>query len=122
MPLATPHTALESCVQLVDSDSLPTVLSKLNDLMSTGVGLPTLTASASFVSNLVNNSKVAGVMGSHVGPLLKTLLNGLKDQSSAVRKTYCTALGYVCRVTPIKRVGTFSLACGCCLGSAASHD
>jgi len=95
--------ALSSCLLVVDDDSIPGVIAKLTDIISTGLGLPTLTGAAKFVISLTG-SKSAPAMREHVVPLITQLQKGLKDQSPTLRKVYADALGHLCRVAKKKRV------------------
>ena len=96
--------AVASCLQVVDVASLPSVVSRLTEVLQQGIGLPTLTATGKCIISLVN-SPVGGDMREHVGPLMSALVQGLNDQSTSVRRVFAAALGYLCRVAKRKRVG-----------------
>ena len=96
--------AVSSCLQVVDAAALPSVMSRLTDILQQGLGLPTLTATGKCIISLVN-SGVGSEMKEHVGPLMSALVSGLSDQSTSVRKVFAAALGYLCRVSRRKRVG-----------------
>ena len=96
--------AVQSCLQVVDAQSLPSVVSRLTDILQQGIGLPTLTATGKFIISLVN-SPVGGELKEHAGPLMSALVQGLNDQSTSVRRVFAAALGYLCRVAKRKRVG-----------------
>ena len=96
--------AVSSCLQVIDAPALPSVMSRLTDILNQGLGLPTLTAAGKCIISLVN-SPVGSEMKEHVGPLMSALVNGLGDQSTSVRKVFAAALGYLCRVSRRKRVG-----------------
>ena len=96
--------AVASCLHVIDANALPSVMSRLTDILQQGLGLPTLTAAGKCIISLVN-SPVGGEMKEHVGPLMSALVNGLGDQSTSVRKVFAAALGYLCRVSRRKRVG-----------------
>jgi proteasome component ECM29 len=95
--------ALSSCLLVVDDASVPPIVSKLTDIISTGLGLPTLTAAAKFVVSLAN-SKSGPAMREHVVPLMSTLQKGLSDQSPTLRKLYADTLGFLCKIAKKKRV------------------
>ena len=96
--------AVASCLHQVDGNALPSVMSRLTDILQQGLGLPTLTATGKCIISLVN-SPAGPEMKEHVGPLMSALVNGLGDQSTSVRKVFAAALGYLCRVSRRKRVG-----------------
>ena len=96
--------AVASCLQVIDTNALPSVMSRLTDILQQGLGLPTLTATGKCIISLVN-SPVGPEMKEHIGPLMSALVNGLGDQSTSVRKVFAAALGYLCRVSRRKRVG-----------------
>jgi hypothetical protein len=87
--------AVASCLLVVDEESIPLLITKLTDIIHTGIGLPTLTGAARFVVSLAN-SKHAAAMRDHLAPLMTQLLQGLSDQSATLRKIYADALGYCC--------------------------
>ena len=64
--------ALSSCLLVVDDESIQPLLAKLTDIISTGIGLPTLTGAAKFVVSLVN-SKSGPAMREYVAPLIQQL-------------------------------------------------
>lgn len=92
--------AIDACLQLVDEDSIVSVLNSLCDILRAGVGLPTLTAAAKMVGTLANTPALAPHMAPKIKPVMLTLYNGLLDKSPSVRKSYATALGYCCKIAP----------------------
>ena len=97
--------AVASCLQVVDAESLPSVISRLSEVLQQGIGLPTLTATAKFIISLVNSPVGNEMKEQAIGPLMSSLVQGLNDQSTSVRRVFAAALGYLCRVSKRKRVG-----------------
>jgi len=89
--------AITSCQRLIDEKTLPGVLDRLCEMLRGGVGLPTLVACSSMVTHLASGP-YAGAVGDLISPVLQSLVRGLSDGSPTVRKSYCTAIGYCCRI------------------------
>jgi len=90
--------AITSCMLLVDAESIKGVVDSLCEVLRNGVGLPTLTAAAKFVSNMATNPSLGHLMTPYLPPLVKVLHAGLLDNSLTLRSAYATALGYCCKI------------------------
>lgn len=97
------NTALERCMRLVDAESVAPVVTRLSELLRAGVGLPTLVAGARVVIQL-STGPSANALQEHSTELIKVLQQGQLDRSPSVRKTFSSAIGYLCRVAKKKRV------------------
>jgi proteasome component ECM29 len=98
------HEAIDSCLRLVDQDTIAPVLTTITDVLRTGVGLPCLTAAAKAISTLASQPLLAPHMAQGIKPVMLRLHHGLLDRSPTVRKCFSSALGYCCKIAPVNTV------------------
>ena len=97
---ATRHSpmmdALETCVDQIDAESLPQLVSRLNTIIRKGIGLPTRAGSARFVCSLVQ--RIPLDLKPHADSIMKALSAVVYDRSPAVRKANATAIAQISRI------------------------
>ncbi|KAJ3341578.1 hypothetical protein HDU91_000683 [Kappamyces sp. JEL0680] len=88
--------ALDQCVHYVDRDSLLDLVPKLCHIIRKGVGLPTRAGTARFIYTLVQ--RLPQELKEHADAILKALSGAVFDRSPAVRKSFSTAAGHICKL------------------------
>ncbi|XP_066994237.2 proteasome adapter and scaffold protein ECM29 isoform X2 [Anabrus simplex] len=81
------------CVQYVDAETLESLVPRIIELMRASVGLGTRVACAHLVVLLAQHLKLE--LQPYTGKLLATLVNGLLDRNSVIRKNYATTIGHL---------------------------
>jgi proteasome component ECM29 len=97
--------SLDLCVKYVDSSNSEEVTRRLIEILKTGVGMPTKTGAARFISSLTYSKSEE--MAPHASKLLVALANTLKDRSPAARKGFANAAANVAKLAPITSVGKY---------------
>ncbi|XP_071853904.1 proteasome adapter and scaffold protein ECM29-like [Apostichopus japonicus] len=84
---------INTCVQYVDVEVLTELVPRLNDLIKSGIGVGTKAGCANLVIMIVQQCPLD--LEPFAGKILGSLLSGLNDKSSAVRKLNATAIGHL---------------------------
>ncbi|KRT79156.1 HEAT domain-containing protein [Oryctes borbonicus] len=94
--IAKSHFTTETvtkCLQYADATILEELVPKVTELMKGSVGLGTRVACAHFITLLV--IQLGQSLQPYTGKFLASLVNGLTDRNSAIRKHYASAIGHL---------------------------
>ncbi|XP_038067101.1 proteasome adapter and scaffold protein ECM29-like [Patiria miniata] len=84
---------INMCAQYVDADVLVELVSRICDLIRSGIGMGTKAGCSSFIILLCHQCPLD--LSPYAGKLLSAFLTGLNDKSPAVRKSNATAIGHL---------------------------
>ncbi|XP_029040341.2 proteasome adapter and scaffold protein ECM29 isoform X1 [Osmia bicornis bicornis] len=84
---------ITKCIQYIDADILKELMPKVIELIKSSVGFGTKITCLHFIILLSTHFKQE--MQPYTGKVLSTLMNGLLDRNSVVRKNNATAIGHI---------------------------
>ncbi|RUP51830.1 hypothetical protein BC936DRAFT_145387 [Jimgerdemannia flammicorona] len=96
---------IEQCVDQVDEQVLTELTPRIIYIIRKGTGLPTKAGCARFIVTLCMNRRT--IFEPHADNVLKSLSGAVQDRNAAVRKSYATAVGYVCQFSTNTRTINF---------------
>jgi len=100
--------AVEVCIdQIPANDDLGEICPELARLARSGVGLPTLAATARAIARIVARRELEESLRPYAGILLKGLAASLNDRSSTVRRTFAATAAAVARLAPDNEVHAY---------------
>lgn len=87
---------VESTIDQLDASILEALVPKLANIIRKGMGLPTKAGVARYVVSIC--SRMPLDLQPHADSLLQALSGVVGDRSAPVRKSFATAVGYICRI------------------------
>lgn len=93
---------IEHCVNQIDEEVMEELTPRILHIVRKGTGLPTKAGCARFIVTLVMNRRTA--FTPFADAYLKALSGTIKSKNSVIRKSYATAIGYVCQLATYDRL------------------
>ncbi|KAI8374250.1 proteasome stabiliser-domain-containing protein [Radiomyces spectabilis] len=93
---------IEHCVNQIDQDVMQVLAPRLIQIIKKGTGLPTKAGCARFIVTLVMNRRA--VVELYADSILKALSGAIRSKNPVVRKSYATAVGYICQLATYDRL------------------
>ncbi|GBG26067.1 Proteasome-associated protein ECM29-like [Hondaea fermentalgiana] len=101
--------AVEVCIDQIPTDSdLGEICPELARLARSGVGLPTLAATARAIARIVARRELEDSLRPYAGALLRGLASSLNDRSATVRRTFAATAAAVARLAPDEEVHAYA--------------
>ncbi|KAI9480308.1 MAG: proteasome stabiliser-domain-containing protein [Benjaminiella poitrasii] len=92
---------IEHCVQQIDDDVMEKLTPRILHIIRKGTGLPTKAGCARFIVTMVMNRRA--VFKPFADVYLKALSGTIRSKNIVIRKSYATAIGYVCQLATYDR-------------------
>jgi proteasome component ECM29 len=93
---------IEHCVQQIDEQVMEELTPRILHIIRKGTGLPTKAGCARFIVTLVMNRRA--VFTPFADAYLKALSGTIRSKNPVIRKSYATAIGYVCQLATYDRL------------------
>ncbi|KAI9320591.1 proteasome stabiliser-domain-containing protein [Dichotomocladium elegans] len=93
---------IEHCVKEIDDKIMQELTPRIINIIKKGTGLPTKAGCARFIVTLCMNRRT--VFEPYADTFLKALSGAIKSKNTVIRKTYATAIGYVCQLATYDRL------------------
>ncbi|KAI7902114.1 proteasome stabiliser-domain-containing protein [Cokeromyces recurvatus] len=93
---------IEHCIQQIDDEVMEKLTPRILHIIRKGTGLPTKAGCARFIVSLVMNRR--SVFKPYADAYLKALSGTIKSKNPVIRKSYATAIGYVCQLASYDRL------------------
>ncbi|GAN03092.1 proteasome-associated protein ECM29 homolog [Mucor ambiguus] len=93
---------IEHCVNQIDEQVMEELTPRILHIVRKGTGLPTKAGCARFIVTLVMNRRSA--FKPFADAYLKALSGTIRSKNSVIRKSYATAIGYVCQLATYDRL------------------
>lgn len=95
---------IEHCVNQIDQQVMEELTPRILHIVRKGTGLPTKAGCARFIVTLVMNRRTA--FTPHADAFLKALSGTIRNKNLVIRKSYATAIGYVCQLATYDRLNS----------------
>ncbi|CEP12173.1 hypothetical protein [Parasitella parasitica] len=93
---------IEHCVNQIDEQVMEELTPRILHIVRKGTGLPTKAGCARFIVTLVMNRRSA--FEPFADSYLKALSGTIRSKNPVIRKSYATAIGYVCQLATYDRL------------------
>ncbi|KAI9262019.1 proteasome stabiliser-domain-containing protein [Sporodiniella umbellata] len=93
---------IEHCVYQIDDTVMEELTTRIIHIIRKGTGLPTKAGCARFIVTLVMNRRTT--FAPYADDYLKALSGTVRSKNTVIRKSYATAIGYVCGVASRDRL------------------
>lgn len=93
---------IEHCVNQIDEEVMEELTPRILHIVRKGTGLPTKAGCARFIVTLVMNRRTA--FTPFADAYLKALSGTIRSKNPVIRKSYATAIGYVCQLATYDRL------------------
>ncbi|KAI8369986.1 proteasome stabiliser-domain-containing protein [Blakeslea trispora] len=93
---------IEHCIHQIDEEVMEALTPRILHIVRKGTGLPTKAGCARFIVTLVMNRKT--VFQPFADTYLKALSGTIRSKNPVIRKSYATAIGYVCQLATYDRL------------------
>ncbi|KAF7732558.1 hypothetical protein EC973_003305 [Apophysomyces ossiformis] len=92
---------IEHCVNQIDEKVMEDLTPRIINLVKKGTGLPTKAGCARFIVTLCMNRRA--IFQPHADSVMKALTGAIRSRNPVIRKSYATAVGYVCQLVTFDR-------------------
>ncbi|CAO3691804.1 unnamed protein product [Rhizopus stolonifer] len=93
---------IEHCVYQIDDQVMEELTPRIVQIVRKGTGLPTKAGCARFIVTLVMNRRTT--FTPYADQYLKALSGTIRSKNPVIRKSYATAIGYVCQIASYDRL------------------
>ncbi|ORE02510.1 ARM repeat-containing protein [Rhizopus microsporus var. microsporus] len=93
---------IEHCIHQIDEQVMEELTPRILHIVRKGTGLPTKAGCARFIVTLVMNRRTT--FTPYADQYLKALSGTIRSKNPVIRKSYATAIGYVCQVATYDRL------------------
>ncbi|GAA5798664.1 hypothetical protein HPULCUR_004069 [Helicostylum pulchrum] len=96
------NARIEHCVSQIDEEVMEQLTPRILQIVRKGTGLPTKAGCARFIVTLVMNRRTT--FAPFADAYLKALSGTIRSKNPVIRKSYATAIGYVCQLASYDRL------------------
>ncbi|KAG2172756.1 hypothetical protein INT43_000103 [Umbelopsis isabellina] len=96
---------IEQCIKQIDEEVMNELAPRVLHIIRTGTGLPTKAGCARFIASMCMGRKMA--FQPHADNFLKALSGAVQDRNATIRKSWATAVGYVCQLSSQQKTIAF---------------
>ncbi|OBZ85602.1 Proteasome-associated protein ECM29 [Choanephora cucurbitarum] len=93
---------IEHCIHQIDEEVMEALTPRILHIVRKGTGLPTKAGCARFIVTLVMNRR--SIFQPFADTYLKALSGTIRSKNPVIRKSYATAIGYVCQLATYDRL------------------